>query len=33
MTVLLSRVPNYTKNLTMLEVAIVPEMGRWSGMP
>ena len=30
MTALLSRVPSYTTNLTLLEVATMPDLGRWS---
>ena len=33
MTVLLSRVPDYTTNLTTLEVAVVLELRQWSRMP
>ena len=33
MTVLLSRVPGYTTNLTALEVTSVLELGWWSGVP
>ena len=33
MIALQSKVPGYTTNLIMPEVAAMPELGRWNGMP